>query len=314
MALDEQKLKGSTALAALTQEQIAAIAELSRNDENAVMAQKIGDIHGQYDRDIEAGTGLKKPEGVKTYEWIKSDILPKVGQATKLQGKLDALKTEKELLETQLKDGKIDEATVKRLKDLETLKTQLQTKIDTDKTEYEKKLSDAAEQNTSIKLSNEFDKALVGKKFKDDSIISKAVRESFIANAKTAILAENKADWIDDGQGGQRLVFRDANGQVRNNPENNLNPFTAEELFVSKISDVLDLGKQQPGGGTKNPGGGGGAGGSTLSLSDASTQVQADELTTDFLMSKGLTRGSEEYNEEFTKIRTENEVEKLPLR
>lgn len=313
MALDEQKLKGSTALAALTQEQIAAITELSTNDENAVISQRIGEIHGQYDRDIEAATGFKKPEGVKTYDWMKTDILPKVGQATKLQGKLDALKTEKELLETQLKDGKIDEATAKRLKDLETLKKQLQTKIDTDKTEYEKKLADAAEKNTSIKLSNEFDKALVGKKFKDDSIISKAVRESFITNAKAAILAENKPDWIDDGQGGQRLVFRDANGQVRNNPENNLNPYTAEELFVSKISDVLDLGKQQPGGGTKKPGGGG-AGGSTLSLSDAATQVQADELTTDFLMSKGLTRGSKEYNEEFAKIRTENEVEKLPLR
>jgi len=313
MALNAEKLKGSAALAALTDEQTAAIAELSTNDENAVLAQRIGEIHGQYDRDIEAVTGLKRPEGVKTYEWMKADVLPKVQQATKLQGKLDALKTEKEQLETQLKDGKIDEATAKRLQDLEKLKTDLQAKIEADKTDYDTKLAAAQKANTDITLSNEFDRALVGKKFKDESIISKAVRESFVSNAKAAVLAENTPDWIDDGQGGKRLVFRGADGEIKRNAENNLNPYTAEELFVSKIGDVLDLGKQQPGGGTGAPAGGG-AGGSALSLSSAKTQVEADELATDYLMSKGLTRGSSEYNEEFTKIRTENEVEKLPLR
>lgn len=316
MALNAEKLKSSPALAALTEEQQTAIAELSRNDENAVMAQRIGEIHGQYDRDIEAVTGLKKPEGVKTYEWMKTDVLPKVSKAAELETQLETIKTEKTTLEAQLKDGKIDEATAKKLSDLEQLSTDLKGKIEADKLEYENKIAEAQKANTTITLNNEFDRSLVGKKFKDESIISKAVRETFVTNAKAAVLAENKPDWIDDGKGGKTLVFRNEAGEIKRNPENNLNPYTAEELFISKIGDVLDLGKQQAGGGTKPAGGTGGAGGagSSLSLSNAKTQVEADEMATEFLMSKGLVRGSKEYNEEFTTIRTENEVEKLPLR
>lgn len=312
--LTAEILKGSAALATLTEEQIAAVTELSKNDENAVIAKKLGEVHGQYDRDISEATGLKKPDGVKTYDWMKTTVLPKVKQSTELEEKLKTAQTEKATLEQQLKDGKVDEAVKQKLIDSEKLVADLQAKVTADKEAHEKALLDAQTQNASILVNNEFDRALVGKKFKDEKIISKAVRESFINNAKTAILAENKADWIDDGKGGKTLVFRDEKGEIKRNPENGLNPYTAQELFIGKIGDVLDLGKQQKGAGTEQPGGGAGGAGSALDLAGATTQVEADELTTDYLMGKGLTRGSQEYNDEFTKIREENKVGELPIR
>jgi hypothetical protein len=311
--LTAEKIKASAALAALTEEQIKAISELSQNDENAVIAKKTGDIYGGIDKDIEEVTGLKKPEGVKTYEWMKRDILPKVKEGTDLQQQITAEKQKVSELTEQIKKGATDPVIKKELEDSKALVTQLQTKLTESKTTFETELSKAAAETLNIRVSNEFDKALLGKKFKDESIISKPVRESFLANAKATILAENKADFIDDGQGGKRLVFRDATGEIKRNAENNLNPYTAEELFTSKIVDVLDLGKKQPGAGSKEPGAGG-TGGGALDLSGAKTQLQADELTTDYLMGKGVVRGTSEYNDEFSKIRTENKVMELPLR
>lgn len=314
MALTADILKASTALSALTDEQVKAITELSANDENTVIGKRIGEIWGGIDRDVEEATGLKKPDGLKTYDWLKSDVLGKVKNSSKLQKQLETLKGEKELLETQLKDGKADEAILKKLEDNQKLVKDLQDKLNTEKTTYEQKLSDAQKQNVSILVNNEFDRALVGQKFKDEAIIPKGVRESYIGNAKQAILAENTPDWIDDGKGGKTLVFRDGNGDIKRNPENNLNPFTAQELFKAKITDVLDLGKQQGGAGTGGDGSGGGGKRSELSLSGVKTQVDADDQITDYLMGKGLVRGTEEYNQEFTQIRTDNKVADLDIR
>lgn len=313
MALNADKLKASPALAGLTEEQIKAVTELSTNDETAVIGERIGKFWGDIDRDVEETTGLKKPEGVKTFAWLKSDVFSKVGASSKLQKKLDTLKGEKEELEKQLKDGKVDEAIAKKLKDNEQLVKDLQGQMATEKTKYEKQLTDAQSQNVSIMVNNEFDRALVGKKFKDEAIIPKSVRESYIGNAKQAILSENTPDWIDDGRGGKTLVFRDANGDIKRNPENNLNPFTASELFTTKIADVLDQGKNQGGAGTGGKGAGGGKT-SELSLSGVKTQVEADDTITDYLMGKGLVRGTAEYNQEFDQIRTENNVADLDIR
>lgn len=313
--LTAEILKASTALSGLTDEQVAAITTLSKNDEDTVIGQKIGKIWGDIDRDIEEVTGLEKPKGVKTFDWMKNDILTKVGSSSKLQKKLDKLKTEKEELEQQLKDGKVDEALTKKLADNEKLVKDLQSQLTTKENEYTTKLAEAEDRNVGILVNNEFDKSLVGVKFKDEAIIPKNIRDTVISTSKQAILAENKPDWIDDGKGGKQLVFRDDKGEIRRNPENNLNPFTAKELFLSKITDVVDAGKQQAGAGSKGGGkGSGGSGNSALSLTDAKTQVEADDRITDYLMGKGLVRGTEEYNKEFNEIRTDNNVSDLELR
>ena len=66
-----EMLRQSSALTGLTDDQLNAIAEMSRNDENTVIGTKIGALHGQYDADILGITGIKKKDGEKSYDYAK---------------------------------------------------------------------------------------------------------------------------------------------------------------------------------------------------------------------------------------------------
>ena len=66
-----EMLRQSSALTGLTDDQLNAIAEMSRNDENTVIGTKIGALHGQYDTDILGITGIKKKDGEKSYDYAK---------------------------------------------------------------------------------------------------------------------------------------------------------------------------------------------------------------------------------------------------
>ena len=131
--------------------------------------------------------------------------------------------------------------------------------------------------------------------------------------AKAEILAKGTPDFIDDGQGGKKLVIRGADGNILNNPKNNLNPYTLQELVMeTSLKDVIDTGRQK-GGGTIPPAGGGGGGG-MLDLSGIKSQVEADKVIESYLLSNGLTRDSQEFAEQSMQLRTENNVANLPLR
>lgn len=58
--LTKDILIANTALASLTEEQIAAITTLSQNDENSVIAKRIGEIYGALDNDILDSAGIQK--------------------------------------------------------------------------------------------------------------------------------------------------------------------------------------------------------------------------------------------------------------
>ena len=114
--------------------------------------------------------------------------------------------------------------------------------------------------------------------------------------------------------GSQRLVFRGADGNVLNNPSNNLNPYTFQELIMeTSIKDVIDTGKQQPGTGTK-PSSQQQPGGSAIDLSGAKTQIEADKAIEAYLLNNGLTRDSEEFATQLMTLRNENNVSDLPIR
>ena len=75
---------------------------------------------------------------------------------------------------------------------------------------------------------------------------------------------------------------------------------------------VLEEKRKAAGGGTEPPKGGGG-GGTTLDLSGARTQSQANDIITDALLRQGLTIGSREFQDAMTKAWTENNIKSLPL-
>ena len=310
-----EMLRQSSALAGLTDEQFTAIAEMSKNDENAVIGTKIGALHGQYDTDIFNITCIKKKDGEKSYDFMKrvlSEYKTKGESVKNIQKELDDAKAQVADLQSKLEKNAGNETLAQQLKDAKAQVTQLQAQLQTKETEFNTKKTEfeTALKNTHVDYA--FQAATTGLKFKTG--ITEPIQKTLLNAAKAEILAKGTPDFIDDGQGGKKLVIRGADGNIINNPKNNLNPYTLQELVMeTSLKDVIDTSRQQKGGGTIPPAGGGGGGG-MLDLSGIKSQVEADKAIESYLLSNGLTRDSQEFAEQSMQLRTENNVANLPLR
>jgi hypothetical protein len=307
--LTESTLKANSVLATLTPEQISAITTLSQNDENQVIAGKYGEIYGGIDIVIEEITGEKKPQGVKTTDWTKTKLSDLKAKADKSgdNTELDKLKTELAQAKEDAKNNsgdktlkaEVDRLTKEVADERQRVKDLQENSTKTVK-EWEEKVTAKDVEMINLKLDNEANAALAGMKFKDEKIIPSDLRQIAINAAKAKILAENKADWIDDGNGGKRLVFRDANGQVRNNPENKLEPFNFGELLSKELSAVVDNGHQQQGGGTKPPTGGGGGTTAKADFSGVKSKTEAtDRFNQHWMKVVGKPMTDPDYNKEY---------------
>lgn len=99
-----------------------------------------------------------------------------------------------------------------------------------------------------------------------------------------------------------------------NNPKNNLNPYTIDELVMeTSLKDVIETAKVQPGGGTIPPGTPPGAV-TMLDLSGVKTQIEADKAIESYLLSSGITRDSQEFADQSMQLRNDNNVSNLPIR
>lgn len=311
-----EMLRQSSALAGLTDAQFTAIAEMSKNDENTVIGTKIGALHGQYDADILGITGIKKKDGEKSYDYAKrvlSEYKTKAGSVKSIQAELTTAKAEVADLQAKLEKNSGDETLRQQLKDTKTQVTQLQTQLQTKETEFNSK---KAEYETAIKnthIDYAFQAATTGLKFK--SGITEAIQKTLLNAAKAEVLAKGTPDFIDDGQGSKKLVIRGADGNILNNPKNNLNPYTLQELVMeTSLKDVIDTGRQLQGGGTAGFGSGSGGTGGTLDFSGIKNQVEADKAIEAHLLANGLTRDSQEFADQSLQLRTENNVASLPIK
>ena len=308
-------LNQSESLKGLTDAQKLAITTLSSNDEATVIGTKIGALHGQYDADILSISGISKADGEKTYDYLKRVLgayKTKLDGTKTLSAQLEAQKKKVTELETKLAAGGSDEAVKQQLKDARHQVTQLQTQLTAKTEELDNAKKDYEKKEKDLQVGFAFTNATAGIKFKAD--VSEPVRKILLAAAKDEILAKGTPDFVDDGNGGKKLVLRDAAGNTLNNPKNNLNPYTVEELVMeTSLKDVIDTGKQQPGGGTKpNPSSDHRA--FNLDLSTAKTQQEADVQIENYLLSTGLTRDNVEFGNKALEIRNENNVSSLPIR
>lgn len=312
MALTAGLLRANAGLTGLTDEQVNAIVELSRNDENTVIGNRIGELHGQYDQDVLSVTGIAKRQDEKSYDYVKrvlGDYKAKAAGADELNAKITTLQTEIEGYKKTIAEGKGNEAVAQQLKDAQKQLKDTQDLFESKQKEWQDKYDTLNTQYQQSQINAEFDKALQGIKFK--SIYPESVQRTLIDSAKRTVLSTAKADWVEEN-GARKLVFRDASGNIITNPENKLNPFTPAELLTRELKDVIDTGRQQRGAGTQ--GGQGGQGGSTyLDMTGITNQVDADDAINKHLMTLGLTRGSKEFADEALKLRQENGVDKLPL-
>ena len=314
--LTREMLQQNALLSTLSEEQLVAIAEMSRNDENTVIGTKIGALHGQYDADIFSITGIKKNDGEKSYDYAKrilNEYKTKAESTASLQGKLTAANNKIAELNQKIANGEGDEALRQQLKDTKNQVTQLQSQLSESAVNFVKEKAVLEDKLKNAHVDYAFEMAVSGLKFK--ASVPESIHKVLLASAKNEVLSKGTPDFIEDGQGGQKLVLRDANGVILNNPSNNLNPYTLKELVLqSSLKDVIDLGKQQTGSGTKPPTGPGASGNGTLDFSGVKTQVDANKVIEKHLLAEGLTRDSKEFADKSLELYNENKVSELPLR
>lgn len=314
MALNAELLKGNAATAELSEQQITAIVELSKNDEATVIGQKTGEIYGGLDADILAASGIAKNGAEKTYDYAKrviGEIKGQAGNAAELQNQISTLTREKSRLEKVIADGGIDTEAKKELAkakaDLANVSKEyadLKTKFDSAEEEHAKALF-------GMKIDGEMAKAVTGLKFKAD--LPASVQSVLLEQAVAKVKGMNP-EYIDDGNGGKVLAFME-NGTPMRNRENNLRPFTASELVARELQTmgVLETGRKQTGAGTSseiNKGGG-----LAADVSGARSQVEAREIIAKQLMQQGKVNGSKEFDDAMAEAWKENRdiIKALPL-
>ena len=307
-------LRQNAALSGLTDEQFNTIATMSQNDENTVIGTKIGALHGAYDADILKITGITKNNGEKSYDYAKrvlNNYKTQLGSVDTLKSQIETQKTEIASLKEKLASNSTDETLKQQLSDAQNRVSELQKQLRTKEIEFQNSNEAHKKEVKDIQVNYAFANATSGLKFKAG--ISDELQKVLLNAAKAEILAKGTPDFIDNN-GTKVLVYRDANGNILNNPANSLNPYTTKELLMqTSIKDAIDTGIQQNGSGTKNitidknnnsP----------LDLSSAKTQIEADKSIESYLLSQGITRDSEQFSEQSLQLRNDNNVAQLPIR
>ena len=310
MALTPEIIKQQEPLKGLTDEQISAITTLSQNDENTVIGTRIGKIYGDLDNDIKETFGVEKQQGEKTYDLIKragKTVNDQLAQLKDLPIKIKTLEGEKQELEQKFKEGKGSEAIAQKLKDTEDRLSDMQKKYQKDVDEWKGKATTYEQRVQTMQVEFQIDQAVSKLQFKPE--FSEDIVGILVTSAKSKLLSIYTPDWADDGKGGKILVFRDKSGVIQNNPEKGLNPYTAEDLIKKELSSSLAPGKGGTGTGPddkKAP---------TIEIiSNAKTQVDANELIEKHLLAKGVIKNSKQWVEQMTAIRKENKINELPIK
>lgn len=313
--ITQEMLAQQEVLNGLTDEQREAILTLSKNDEEAVIGNRFREVYNKLDETIARETGIARNGDEKTYVYLERAAKAVKAQADKVDGlqtKVNELTNERNRLQKAIDEGTVDEQTKKQLaqaqKDLAAITEQFNTlKADKDKMEQTH-----AKEIMDVRIENELAQASAGIKFKAE--LPQQAVDTLLQQTIQRVKGMTP-DYIDDGKGGKRLVFKDAQGAIMRNPEKQLEPYTAGELLQRELKamGILDEGRKAAGGGTEPPAGGGGAG-AVVDVSAARTQTEAQEIIAQALMKQGMTNGSKEFQEAMTKAWRDNNIAKLPIK
>lgn len=312
--LTREILVANAALAGLTDEQIAAITTLSANDENSVIAKKTGEIYGGLDADILAVSGIAKNGTEKTFDYAKrvvAEFKTKAESASALQTQIDSLTKEKARLEKAIADGATDAETAKALKQAKADLQSVTTQYNDLKTKYDQAEQTHTNEVFGIRVETALQTATAGLKFKAE--LPESATKVLLDQAIAKIKGMNP-EFIDDGKGGKMLAFKDENGAIMRNPNNQLNPYTPGDLLTRELETmgILDKGRKAAGGGTGAPSGGGAGGNITVDISGAKTRVEAYDAITAMLEQQGLKVGTAEFDAGMQQAWKDNNISALP--
>ena len=309
-----EMLAADAALAGLTDEQKNAIALMSKNDEEVVIGNRFREVYNKLDETIARETGIARNGDEKTYLYLEraaKELATKANSVEGLNTKIADLSKERDRLKEQIAKGG-DEALRKQLeqatKDLDGVRKQ----YDTLKADFDKAKTDHAAELFGIQIDNVLAGAKAGLKFKPE--FPQAATDTLLAQALVKVKGMNP-DFIDDGKGGKRLVFKGENGEIARDPENHLEPYTAEALLKKELRamGILDEGRRAAGVSTTQPQQHQQQG-SSVDLSMARTQQEADNIIHSQLNAQGLVRGSKKYQEAYDAAWKENNIISLPVK
>ena len=308
--LTKEILLANSTLAGLSAEQLEAIATLSQNDEAAVIAKKTSEIYGGLDADILVASGVEKSGGEKTYDYAKrviGTLKKSVDGAKGNADKIAALEAEKAKLQAELEKGGGEELQ-KQLNQTQTDLKSVMEKYNTLKANYDKAQSDFAAKLLNTRLDADLAGAAKGLKIK--SGIPSAAAEILMKQA-FAKLKASRPEYVDNADGTQSLIFKDADGAVMRNPNNTLNPYTAAELLRKELGEMGVLeNRQGKGTGTStdpNPLPAG-----VIDISGAKNQREAYEIIDKALTAQGKVVGSRAYQDAMDAAWKENNIVTLP--
>ena len=314
--ITNEMLLQQDALAGLTDAQREAIVTLSRNDEETVIGARFREVYNRLDETIARETGIARDGDEKTYNYLERaarELAGKANSVTGLNTKIHELTAERDRLKKAIEDGAGDEKLRKELaqavKDLDAIKNQYNTL----KADYDKQKTDHATELLNFRIDNEIAGAKGSIKFKPElpETATSVLLEQAIGKVKSL-----KHEFIDDGKGGQRLVFKDANDAIMRNAEKQLEPYTIGDLLTKELKQmgVLDEGRQLAGGGTTAPTVTQTPQGITIDLTGVRTQTEAQELIAQTLMKQGLVNGSKAFQEAQTKAWQDNNISSMPIK
>ena len=308
--LTKEILLANSTLAGLNAEQLEAIATLSQNDEAAVIAKKTSEIYGGLDADILVASGVEKSGGEKTYDYAKrviGTLKKSVDGAKGNADKIAALEAEKAKLQSELEKGGGEELQ-KQLNQTQTDLKSVMEKYNTLTANSDKAQSDFAAKLLNTRLDADLAGAAKGLKIK--SGIPSAAAEILMKQA-FAKLKASRPEYIDNADGTQSLIFKDADGAVMRNPNNTLNPYTAAELLRKELGEMGVLeNRQGKGTGTNTdhnpvpPG--------VIDISGAKNQREAYEIIDKALTAQGKVVGSRAYQDAMDAAWKENNIVTLP--
>ena len=302
--LNTEIIKSQEGLNDLTEDQLKTIATLANNTIKSEVATEKGKVLGRFDADIESLTGITKT-GQPTHVFLKEAFASKLaesGQNPELQNTIDSLQTKISELQNA---GDSSGALKAELDKQAALVEQLRADQVNAAKEWETKLAEKDQKYNGTLVDNAFNEALAGLKFKDEALIPASVRNAFISQVKGELLNKYKTTFNESGG----IEFLDADGKTVRNAENAQYPFTAKELFAKSLESILDTGKQAKGGGAV----GGESKKVNINISEASTQVQADEIIVGQLLADGMVKGTPEFSNKHAEIRTANNIKSLPI-
>lgn len=311
-----EMLQQQEVLNGLTDAQREAIALLSKNDEDSVIGAKFRDVYNRLDETIARETGVQRNGDEKTYNYLERAARELAGRANSVEGlntKVRELTAERDRLKKTIEEGVVDEKVKKDLQQAQRDLASVTEQYNTLKASFDKQKADHAAELMNFRIDNELAAAKGAIKFKAE--LPQTATDVLLQQVIGKIKAFSH-EFIDDGNGGQRLVFKDANGAIMRNAEKQLEPITIGDLLTKELKamGVLDEGRQAAGGGTQPPKVHTTETGIVIDLTGVRTQNEAQELIAQTLMKQGLTNGSKAFQEAQAKAWKDNNISSLPIR